>query len=144
MIKRVSIIFALLLLLSSGTAFSAGGGQKLFINLTSDNIDRAAMAMGFGTKMLKFEKMPVTLFLNVESVRIADRHIPGHRHASGKTLKEMLAGFIQAGGRVIICPMCMKNVGGMSKDDLVDGVEIGGPDVTGAALFAKDTTVMSY
>jgi len=38
----------------------------------------------------------------------------------------------------------MKNVGGLTKDDLVEGAVVGGPDVTGLALFAEDTTVLSY
>jgi hypothetical protein len=59
-------------------------------------------------------------------------------------LKEMLAAFMNAGGRVLVCPMCMGNVGGLSKDDLIAGVEVGGPDTTWPALFAEDTTVLSY
>ncbi len=42
----------------------------------------------------------------------------------------MLIGFIQAGGKAIVCPMCMKNVGGLSKDDLIEGVVVGVSNVT--------------
>ncbi len=144
MIKRLSAFLVLFMVLASNMAFSADSGQKLFINLTSDEINRAAMAIAFSTKILQEKKIPVTIFLNVEGVRIADKNIPENKYANGKSLKEMLASFIKAGGRVIICPMCLKNVGGLSKDDLIDDVEIGEPDVTWPALFAEDTTVMSY
>ena len=142
-IKSLSFLLTLLLALASQSVL-ADSGQRLFVNLSSDNINRAAMAIGFSTKVLQMKKIPVTIFLNVEGVRLADKNIPGHRHANGKTLQEMLAAFIKAGGRVLVCPMCMKNVGGMTAGDLIDGVEVGSPDVTMPALFAEDTTVLSY
>ncbi len=132
-----------------GMVFSQGllasdSGQKLFVNLSSDELNRAAMAIGFSTKILTQKKIPVTIFLNVEGVRVADKNIPQNKHVSGKSLKEMLAAFMGAGGRVIVCPMCMENVGGLTKDELIHGVEVGGPDVTWPALFAEGTTVLSY
>lgn len=138
------------LILSSLVAMSVFGGtaiageEKLFINLTRDEMNRAAMAIGFGHKILTKKKIPVTIFLNVEGVRLADRNIPQHTHVSGKTPQQMLSQFIKDGGTVIVCPMCLKNVGGMTRDDLIDGAKVGGPDVTWPALFADDTTVMSY
>ena len=141
LIKKVSVFFVLFLMLASNAAFSSDADQKLFVNLTSDEMNRAAMAIGFSTKVVTEKKIPVTIFLNVDGVRIADKSIPEHKHANGKSLKEMLAGFMKAGGRVLVCPMCMKNVGGLSKDGLIDGVEVGG---TIPALFADGTTVLSY
>jgi predicted peroxiredoxin len=128
----------------SANLFAADGGQKLFVNLSSDELNRAAMAIGFSTKILTQKKIPVTIFLNVEGVRIADKNIPENKHVGGKSLKEMLADFMSAGGHVIVCPMCMTNVGGLSKEDLIPGVEVGGPEVTWPALFAEGTTVLSY
>ena len=139
--KKISAFFVLFLVLASNAAFSADSNQKLFVNLTSDEMNRASMAIGFSTKILQEKKIPVTIFLNVEGVRLADKSIPEHKHANGKSLKEMLAGFMKAGGRVLVCPMCMENVGGLSKDGLIEGVEVGG---TGPALFADGTTVLSY
>ena len=143
-ITKFSTVMALIGILASQYAFAADDGQKLFVNLTSDAINRAAMAIGLSTKVRSQKKVPVTIFLNVDAVRIADKNIPGHRHANGKTLKEMLTGFIEAGGRVIICPMCMEMVGGLKEDELIEGVEVGGPDITWPALFAEGTTVLSY
>ncbi|WP_455199787.1 DsrE family protein [Kaarinaea lacus] len=144
MIKNMYALLIVALLLVCNSAYSDESGQKLFVNLSSDNINRAAMAIGFSTKVRKQKKIPVTIFLNIEGVRIADKNIPGHKHANGKSLKEMLDIFIEAGGQVIICPMCMKNVGGLKKEDLIEGVKIGGPEITWPALFAEDTTVLSY
>jgi len=142
------VFFATVLLLSFFAMPSIAPAQsendKLFVNLTSDDIDRAAMAINFSTRVRVERKIPVTLFLNVEGVRIADKKIPEHQHATGKSLKSMLINFIAEGGRVLVCPMCMKNVGGLSKADLIDGVQLGGSDVTWPALFDKNTTVLSY
>ena len=136
------ILFTSLMVLNS--AYAADDDQKLFVNLSSDEIHRAAMAIGFSTKVLTEKKIPVTIFLNVEAVRIADKNIPENKYVNGKSLKKMLADFMKAGGRVIVCPMCMSNVGGIDKTELIGGVEVGGPDVTWPALFADNTTVLSY
>jgi predicted peroxiredoxin len=133
-----------LLLTSTTQLLASDSDSSLFVNLTSDNLDRAAMAINFSTRVRQQKNIPVTLFLNVEGVRIADKRIPEKKHANGKSLKQMLDAFMQAGGKVIVCPMCMKNVGGMTKADLVSGAVVGASDVTWPALFADDTTVLSY
>lgn len=137
-------LLALIVLVCSTTLFAADDGDKLFVNLSTDQIDKAAMAINFSTNILTEKKIPVTIFLNVEGVRIADKNIPEHKHATGQSLKEMLNGFMDAGGQVLVCPMCMKNVGGMDQLELIDGVVVGGPDITWPALFAEGTTVLSY
>ena len=87
--------------------------KRLFVNLTTDDIDRAAMAVGISSKVLSTQKIPVTIYLNAQGVRWADKTIPQNKYANGKTIPEMLQSFIQSGGEVIICGMCMQNVGGM-------------------------------
>jgi sulfur relay (sulfurtransferase) complex TusBCD TusD component (DsrE family) len=133
------IRFVPLLLVLCAAFPAAAGDDKLFINLTTDEARRAAMAIGFATRVREDKKIPVTIFLNVEGVRLADKNI-AHCGASQDMLKE----FIRDGGRVIICPMCMQAVGGMDKDDLISGVELGSPEVTWPALFDDNVTVLSY
>ena len=118
---------------------AAEGGKRLFINLTSDDTARASMAIGFATRVLEQKRIPVTIFLNVDGVRLANKHV-----AQCKASQEMLRAFIKFGGRVIVCPMCMRNVAGMDRDDLISGVEPGGPEITWPALFADNVTVLSY
>jgi predicted peroxiredoxin len=107
-------------------------------------MNRAAMAVNFGHRVLKDAKKPTTIFLNVDGVRLANKNIPQNTHVNGKTIQDMLQDFMADGGEVIICPMCMKNVGGMKQEDLLKGVMIGGSDITWPALFAEDVTVLSY
>jgi sulfur relay (sulfurtransferase) complex TusBCD TusD component (DsrE family) len=137
--RLIKTIPVLLLLCAAFPAGAADAGKKLFINLTSDDGPRAAMAIGFGTRVLQERQMPVTIFLNVEGVRLANKNI-----AQCKVPQELLRTFIKHGGRVVICPMCLQNVGGMDKDDLISGVTMGGPDVTWPALFDDNVTVLSY
>jgi predicted peroxiredoxin len=145
-IKKLGVwIFVFsLILVGTGSAIGAEGKKSLFVNLTSNEMNRAAMAINFSTRILTQKKIPVTVFLNVDGVRVVNRHIPGNIHVSGQTLQQMLTAFMAAGGKVLACPMCMKNVGGMKAEDLLDGVVIGGSDVTWPALFEEGTTVLSY
>ena len=50
---------------------------------------------------------------------------------------------ISAGALVIMCPMCLKQAG-FSEADLITGVKIGGPKMTGDALFRDGTKTMSW
>jgi predicted peroxiredoxin len=145
--KKARISLPLMLILLAGfwlPPVHAGDDEKLFVSLTSDEINRAAMAIMFSHKVLTERKIPVTIFLNVEGVRLADSSIPQAKHPSGKSPSEMLTGFMADGGTVLICPMCMKNVGGIAPEQLLEGVKVGKPDVTWPALFAEGTRILSY
>jgi len=141
---KLVIVVSVVLCCLAQHVVAAEGEKKLFVNLSSDEINRAAMAINFSTRVLKQKKIPVTIFLNVEGVRIADKNLPHHKHINGQSTQEMLKAFIAAGGKVIICPMCMKNVGRLTPDDIVDGVVVGGSDVTWPALFDDGVRVLSY
>jgi predicted peroxiredoxin len=90
-IKKLTTVLVFLCIIASNNVLAADSNQKLFVNLTSDEINRATMAIAFSTKVLTQKKIPVTIYLTVEGVRIADKNIPEHRHANGKSLKEMLS-----------------------------------------------------
>lgn len=131
----------LLLALATGAAVAADG--KLFVNLTTDDTWRAGMALKFSETALK-KGHAVTVFLNVEAVRLASTKLPQHTNAmTGSTPREMLGAIIAQGGQVIVCPMCMKQAG-VADQDLIKGAMVGKPDVTLPALFGDDTRVMSY
>ncbi len=136
--------FALLAFMSFGVnsiAFADDDDKKLFVNLVSDDLDRAAMAVSISNKVLSTKDIQVTIFLSAQGVRWADKNIPQNAYANGKTIPDMLQAFMKSGGQVIACKMCMKNVGGFEEDDVIDGIKF-----TGAlsALFADDTTVLTY
>lgn len=125
----------------SSTGFADDDDKKLFVNLISDDLDRAAMAVSISNKVLSTEDIPVTIFLSAQGVRWVDKNIPQNKYVNGKTIPEMLQGFMKAGGQVILCKMCMNNVGGIKQEEVIKGVKL-----TGAlsALFADNTTVLTY
>lgn len=125
--------------------------ESLFVNLTSDDVNRAAMAIMFATMTKKQSGIDVTIFLNVEGVRLADNQRPAAIWVGGmegpKTVHEILSAFMAAGGTVIACPMCMKNVGGMDPqgEDLFDQRIVLGDHMTvSKAMFGPRVTVLSY
>ncbi|NOQ88552.1 MAG: hypothetical protein GQ550_06465 [Gammaproteobacteria bacterium] len=139
-------IFSLILLafLSFGfnsIALADDDDKKLFVNLISDDLDRAAMAVSISNKVLSTEEIKVTIFLSAQGVRWVDKTIPQNRYVNGKTIPEMLQGFMKSGGQVILCKMCMTNVGGIKQDEVIDCVKFTG---TLDALFADNTTVLTY
>jgi predicted peroxiredoxin len=140
--KKASYLI-LLILLNLGfnsVSFADDDEKKLFVSLISDDLDRAAMAVSISNKALSGE-IPATIFLSAQGVRWVDKSIPQNKYVNGKTIPEMLQEFMKSGGQVIICKMCMENVGGMNKKDVIDGVKMEG---TLNALFADDTTVLTY
>jgi predicted peroxiredoxin len=148
LLAPLSLLLAVMLVLPALAEHHEGmeddDQQSLFVNLTSDELNRAAMAISFATRVRVEKQIAVTIFLNVEGVRLVDPRVPAQTYATGQTPQEMLAAFLEAGGTVIACPMCMKNVGGLTADDLMDGVVVGGSDVTWPRMFADGATVLSY
>ena len=139
--RKTLLLFTVVLFSMSSVATSADNDKKLFVSLTTDDLDRAAMAVGISSKVLSTNSIPVTIFLSAQGVRWADKNIPQNRYVNGKTIPEMLQAFMKSGGQVIICKMCMENVGGLSKDEALEGIKFSG---TLEALFADNTTVLSY
>ena len=122
----------------------AGEKQQLFINLTSADVNRAHMAIEFSTKVMALKQIPASIFINTEAVKIANVNAPYPRHSNGDSVRKMLKKFIENGGKVYVCPMCMKNVGFFTKKELIEGVEIAGKTNLLEDLFAEGTRVMSY
>ncbi|MFH1279620.1 MAG: DsrE/DsrF/DrsH-like family protein [Candidatus Eisenbacteria bacterium] len=120
---RVSLMFAIPLigLVLFASPGAARAEKSLFVNLTSNDLNRSAMAIMIAQKAMASEKVPAAIFLSVEGVRIVDIGLPQPRHLNGKTLREMLQEFMDAGGKVFACQMCMDGVGGFQKEELMKG-----------------------
>jgi len=135
------VLISFICLGASSVTFSSEDEQRLFVSLTSDDLDRAAMAVSVSNKVLSTGSISATIYLSAQGVRWVDKSIPQNKYVNGKTIPEMLKEFMAAGGKVILCKMCMENIGGIKPDEVVDGVELtGGLD----AMFAENTTVLTY
>jgi predicted peroxiredoxin len=114
------------------------GNAPLFINLITDDPHRAHMALHFGRNQLQ-RGHPVTVFMNDRGVFIAAKQGAerfGLHHG-------LIAELLEAGAKIIVCPMCMKYYG-VAQADLLDGLAVGNPELTGGALFAPDTRTLTW
>ena len=118
-------------------AFSAAN-DPLFINLSTDETGRASMAINFG-KHHSANGHPLTIFLNDKATML------GVKAGSAKfsDQQQALSEVISSGALVIMCPMCLKQAG-LTEADLIPGVKLGGPKITGDALFRDGTKTMSW
>ncbi len=137
--KRLGqLMLALGLVLAAAVPAVAGGSDPLFINLTTDDGHRANMALNFGTKQME-RGHPLTLFLNDKGVNLASK-ANAEKFADQQKAIADLAG---KGTQVIVCPMCMKHYG-VTEADLLEGLKVGNPDLTGELLFKDGTQTLTW
>jgi predicted peroxiredoxin len=120
----------------------------LFINLTTDDTWSAAKAIMFAhEKALKNGHKPVTIWLNVRGVYLADKkrasHVHGLMRAKDMSVQDMLAAFMKDGGQVIACQACSA-AAGLTAEDYIDGVKMGKWDLVEKALFDPNTKTLSW
>ena len=116
----------------------AGPNDPLFINLSTDDVHRSTMAINFGRHHFS-NGHPLTIFLNDKAVMLGVKAGASLFSAQQQALSEAIA----SGALVIMCPICLKQAG-FSEADLISGIKIGGPKITGDALFKDGTKTMSW
>ncbi len=139
--KSLSYYWLLTLTLMMGviTAPSlAGDSDPLFINMTTDDPHRANMAITFGKNQLK-RGHPLTIFLNDKGVFVGDVSQTARFAEHQKLLTELVA----QGATVIMCPMCMKHYE-IKEENLLSGLKVGNPELTGTALFKENTKTLTW
>ncbi len=140
---RISLGILFVLLVTAMTPLSAEKQRSIFYNITTDEAWKVGMALGQATKALE-KGYKVTIHLNTRAVFIASKAFASdHNGASGKSLEDMLKTLLDKGAQVLMCPMCTKKAG-LTKDDLIEGVIMGGPDITLKAMTADHTAVISF
>ena len=133
------LLIALTLALGSAAQPAlAGDTDPLFVNLTTDDSHRANMGITFGKNQLE-RGHPLTIFLNDKGVLIGSKA----NSAKFADHQKMLSEVMSKGGAVLICPMCMKHYG-IKETDLLPGLKVGNPEVTGAAVFKDNTKSLTW
>lgn len=143
-------IFCLSVFLAAPVSQASADEHKtgLFINLTTDDTWSAAKAIAFAHNMgVKNGHKPVAIWLNVRGVYLADKkrasHVHGLMKEKGKSIQDMLTAFMKDGGQVIMCKVCSK-AAGLTKQDYIDGVQMGNPELIGNILFAPNVKTLSW
>ncbi len=134
----LSLLALILLAAPLATSARADNDDPLFVNMTTSEPHRAKMAIVFAKKQQDL-KHPITVFLNDKGVFVGAKS----KAAEFKEHQEALAAIMKAGGVVIACPMCMEHYG-VKVDDLIEGVQIGKPELTGDQLFKDDTKTLTW
>jgi sulfur relay (sulfurtransferase) complex TusBCD TusD component (DsrE family) len=117
---------------------SAEDNDPLFVNLTTDEAFRTMMAMRFSKSL--FERgHPLTIFLNDKGILLASKAHETRYADQQKLLFELLG----KGAVVIACPQCLKQFD-IPESDLLAGIQVGSPSLTGGALFKDGTQTLSW
>jgi sulfur relay (sulfurtransferase) complex TusBCD TusD component (DsrE family) len=112
--------------------------DPLFVNLTTDDPHRANMGITFGKNQLE-RGHPLTIFLNDKGVFIGSKANAAKFADHQKALGELMS----KGAVVLVCPMCMKHYG-VKEADLLPGLKVGNPELTGGALFKDNTKSLTW
>ena len=136
--KKLLALSCLLMSLAGSTNVLAGDTDPLFINMTSDDNHRANMAISFGAKQ-HARGHALTIFLNDKGVLVGSK---AHANQFADRQKD-LTDAMSKGATVLICPMCMKHYK-VNEADLLPGIKVGNPELTGAALFKDNTQTLTW
>ena len=100
---------------------------KLCVSLSyaKDNADKATVAFVIANASVASDKDTV-VFLSIEGVRVSQKGYANDIHEEGfSPLKDLLANFVQAGGKIWVCSPCF-NKRKLDPAALVDGATIVG------------------
>jgi predicted peroxiredoxin len=111
---------------------------KIVYHLSSDEPWRSTIAILDSQTMLKMG-FNVTLMLSIEGVQLGVES--PHHYLGLEPLTKNVSDFINDGGNVVICEVCLK-IAGYNNSDIIEGSLIGSP-VLMANLLNK-TTVVDY
>jgi predicted peroxiredoxin len=111
---------------------------KLVYHLSSDDPWRATVALSDSQTMLS-KGFNVTLMLSIEGVQLGVKH--SHQFLGLDLLTNNVTNFINKGGNLIICEVCLK-IAGYNNSDIIDKAVIGTPQIM--ANLLNKTTVVDY
>jgi len=106
----------------------------------SNDLHSAAMGFGLANNLLN-EGAEVTVFLDREGVRIADKGQPLLIYGD-TDLEALVTDFVKAGGMVVVCPHCAM-LGGVEGGELRQGMTLGTQQSI-AQMFLRADLVVDF
>lgn len=100
---------------------------KFCVSLTTakDNADKSTVAFVVANAAVGSDKETM-VFLSIEGVRLSMKGYADEIHEQGfSPLKELMASFVTAGGKIYVCSPCFKKRG-LDEGNLVEGATIVG------------------
>lgn len=107
------IVTSALLISYVGASEENDTQQQVLIHLSSysNNLHAVSMALKIG-RILASNDTSVTLFLDLEGVRLADKNQPQNLvWGMGDSIEKLYLAYVNAGGAVLVCPHCAKAAG---------------------------------
>jgi predicted peroxiredoxin len=112
--------------------------NPLVYHLTSSDPWRASIAVSDATAMKNLGHN-VTLLLSIEGVQIGVQN--PHHHLGLNNLVQNVTDFINTGGQVVVCKVCLE-IAGYETTDTINGTIIATPEITSKLL--TNGTVIDY
>ena len=123
--------------LANTTAITVDANPLVY-HLTSSDPWRASIAVSDATAMKNLGHN-VTLLLSIEGVQIGVQN--PHHHLGLNNLVQNVTDFINTGGQVVVCKVCLE-IAGYDTTDTINGTIIGSPEITSQLL--TNGTVIDY
>lgn len=117
--------------------------EKVVVTMKRGTNDLHATAMALQLATTLAEKgAEVTAFANLEAVRLFDERQPAALRwgMSSESISDLYAGFIEAGGKVLVCSHCAQ-AAGLSSDQLRQGATIANADRVADVMLAADKVI---
>jgi len=149
LIFALAAAFALLLSPAGPSAAPANAAvqtedaQTVVVHLSqfTNDLHAAFMALNIATILQETGAAQVTLFLDLEGVRLADMRSRGDlAWGDMESIGDTFDGFVAAGGGVVVCPHCAA-LAGVDADQLREGAVMGTREQIGEMLLAADKII---
>ena len=118
--------------------------KRFCVSLTyaKNDTDKATVAFVVANAAVASDKESI-VFLSTEGVRLAQKGYADDVHEQGfAPLRELMANFVKAGGKIYVCSPCFKKRG-LDENKLVDGgVVVGGAKLV--AFLSENAASVSY
>jgi sulfur relay (sulfurtransferase) complex TusBCD TusD component (DsrE family) len=114
--------------------------KNVVVHIGQYSNDLHSMAMGLGlADNLQKQGATVTVFLDREAVRIADKGQPFLVYGD-TDIEAVMKSFLEGGGKVVICPHCAM-LGGVERSELREGMTMGTMESVAALFMAADLVI---
>ncbi len=134
-----ALVLALAATLTAATP-AVAQQKNVVVHIGQFSNDLHSTTMGLSlANILQNEGATVTVFLDREGVRLADTRVKTLVYADSDA-GELLASFVEGGGKVVVCPHCAE-VAGVDRNQLRDGCEFGTPKSIAQMLMAADIVI---